>query len=91
VARQSKLIPPPSFGGLRSLRSRPEERFDRTALIHRAVALRDLLDGVPSTLKAWFDHAVRSGHTFTSEDGRCRPLLEGRRAKDRSSHDTDAR
>src|SRR5690606_41258170 len=36
--------------------------------------------GIPSTLKAWIDHVVRSGTTFAYRDGRYEPLLRGRRA-----------
>lgn len=33
--------------------------------------------GIPSTLKAWFDHVVRAGHTFELRDGAYWPLLTG--------------
>lgn len=36
--------------------------------------------GPPSTLKAWFDHVVRSGVTFEETEGVYRPLLRGGRA-----------
>lgn len=36
--------------------------------------------GIPSTLKAWIDQVVRSGHTFELRDGVHEPLLRGRTA-----------
>jgi len=34
---------------------------------------------IPSTLKAWFDHVVRPGVTFTYEGGAPKGLIEGKR------------
>ncbi len=36
--------------------------------------------GIPSTLKAWFDHIVRPGRTFDYSGGGSQGLLRGRRA-----------
>lgn len=36
--------------------------------------------GIPSTLKAWFDHVVRAGQTFELTSSGYRPLLAGRTA-----------
>lgn len=56
-------------------------------LIAELASARDLLIstplynfGLPSTLKAWFDHIVRAGRTFELRDGAYRPLLSGRTA-----------
>jgi FMN-dependent NADH-azoreductase len=35
--------------------------------------------GIPSTLKAWIDHVVRAGRTFTYSQGKPEGLLEGKR------------
>jgi FMN-dependent NADH-azoreductase len=34
---------------------------------------------VPTTLRAWFDHVLRAGHTFKYADGAVRGLLGGKR------------
>jgi FMN-dependent NADH-azoreductase len=34
---------------------------------------------VPTTLRAWFDHVLRAGHTFKYTDGAVRGLLGGKR------------
>jgi FMN-dependent NADH-azoreductase len=35
--------------------------------------------GIPSTLKAWIDHVVRAGHSFTYSEGGPEGLLKGKR------------
>src|SRR5258707_6628105 len=35
--------------------------------------------GIPSTLKAWIDHVVRAGRTFTYSEGGPEGLLKGKR------------
>lgn len=36
--------------------------------------------GMPTTLRAWFDHVLRAGQTFTYSEAGPRGLLEGKRA-----------
>ena len=36
--------------------------------------------GVPTTLRAWFDHVLRAGETFVYSEAGPRGLLEGKRA-----------
>jgi FMN-dependent NADH-azoreductase len=85
VGRDLAAAPPPHLDGAALDGGRAVALIDE--LITELRGADDLLIstalynfGVPSPLKAWFDHVIRAGRTFTMRDGAYQPLQQGRAA-----------
>lgn len=75
-----------SIAGARTERQRAQVELSDTLVDELAaadvlvIAASMINFGIPSTLKAWFDHIVRPGRTFRYSNGGSQGLLRGRRA-----------
>jgi FMN-dependent NADH-azoreductase len=75
-----------SIAGARTERQRAQ--VERSDVLIEEIAAADVVViaasminlGIPSTLKAWFDHVVRPGRTFRYTNTGSQGLLKGRRA-----------
>ncbi|MFV8752451.1 NAD(P)H-dependent oxidoreductase [Nannocystaceae bacterium ST9] len=92
ITRDLAATPPPHLDAamIEALEAAPGESARMAlsdALIAELASATDLLIsspiynfGLPSPLKAWFDHLVRAGHTFVRREAGFVPRLAGRRA-----------
>ncbi|MBS8226426.1 FMN-dependent NADH-azoreductase [Vannielia litorea] len=74
-------VPEPASAEQKAVRARTEALIDELKAADTLVIGAPMYNfGIPSTLKAWFDHVLRAGETFRYTEAGPEGLLKGKRA-----------